>query len=166
MTRAPLYTRLVLITALVAIVPLAGGCTALTINGSADALPEAPSPSSEQASLQAQQAQSITVEIRPDRKKVEITSLTLEPGMTLQQSLEKVGVTKRFRRMDIDVMRMAGGERQKLEAKYDHAHDSVNPLYDYAIYPGDHLVIVEDPSTALDDMLNAVLVPLGINGKR
>ena len=166
MTRDHLHTRLVLITALAAILTLAGGCTALTINGSGDTLPEAPSPSSEQASLQAQQAQSITVEIRPDRKKVEITSLTLEPGMTVQRSLEKAGVIKRFRKMDIHVMRMAKGERQKLEAKYDHAHDSVNPLYDYAIHPGDHLVIIEDASTALDDMLNAVLAPLGINEKR
>jgi len=29
--------------------------------------------------------------------------------------------------------------------KYDHTKAHVNPLYDYAVHPGDHLIVAEDP---------------------
>ena len=103
----------------------------------------------------------VTMEIRPvGKKKPEMTQLQLDSGATVQQALEKAKLVKRFRRMNIEVMRVAGQQRAKLDVKYDHTKAQVNPLYDYALYPGDHLIVAEDPSTSLDDMFNSIAGPL------
>ncbi len=100
---------------------------------------------------------SITMEIRPvGKKKPEMAQFPLDSGATVQQALEKAKLVKRFRRMNIEVMRVAGQQRAKLDVKYDHTKAQVNPLYDYTLYPGDHLIVAEDPSTALDDMFNSI----------
>ena len=101
-------------------------------------------------------AASITMEIRPAGKKPEMTQLQLDNGTTVQQTLEKAKLIKRFRRMNIEVMRVTGEQRAKLDVKYDHTKARVNPLYDYALHPGDHLIVAQDTSTALDDMLESI----------
>ncbi len=77
---------------------------------------------------------SITMEIRPAGRKPEMVQLQLDNGATIQQALEKAGLVKRFRRMKIEVMRVTGEQRAKLDAKYDHTKAQVNPLYDYALH--------------------------------
>jgi len=99
---------------------------------------------------------SITVEIRPAGKKSEMTQLPLDNETTVQQALEKAKLIQRFRRMNIEVLRVTGQQRAKLDVKYDHAKAHVNPLYDYALYPGDHLIVAQDTSTPLDDMLESL----------
>lgn len=103
-----------------------------------------------------------TLEVREEGKKPEIKKLPLSEPTTVQATLVQNGLTKRFRRMNLDMGRVAKGERHKLEMKYDHAKKMVNPLYDYAIHPGDHLVVIEDTSTVLDDMIESVSKPLGL----
>ena len=99
---------------------------------------------------------SITMEIRPAGKKPEMTQLQLDNGTTVQQALEKAKLVQRFRRMNVEVMRVAGQQRAKLDVKYDHTKAHVDPLYDYALHPGDHLIVAQDTSTALDDMLESL----------
>jgi hypothetical protein len=95
------------------------------------------------------------------KKKPEIQQLPLPGTMHVQEVLEQNGLVKRFRRMNIQVVRATGGDRAKLDIKYDHSTRSVDPLYDYAIHPSDHLIVTEDTTTALDDMLNSLAEPLG-----
>ena len=99
---------------------------------------------------------SITIEVRADGKKPEVGKIPLEGSPRIQEVLEQAGLVKKFRRMDIVVMRTTGDQRQKLESKYDHGEGWVNPLYDYQLYPGDHLVVTEDTSNVFDDMLNSL----------
>ena len=99
---------------------------------------------------------SITMEIRPAGKKPEMTQLQLDNGTTVQQALEKARLIQRFRRMNVEIMRVAGDQRAKLDVKYDHTKAQVNQLYDYALHPGDHLIVAQDTSTALDDMLESL----------
>jgi hypothetical protein len=46
-----------------------------------------------------------------------------------------------------------------MDVKYDRSKGNVNPLYDYALHPGDHLIVIEDTTTAFDDMLNSLAGP-------
>lgn len=101
----------------------------------------------------------VTMEVRPVGKKPEMAQTQVNRGATVQQVLEQTKLVQRFRRMKIEVLRVAGDQRAKLDVKYDHTKAQVNPLYDYAIYPGDHLIVAEDPATSLDDMLKSLTSP-------
>lgn len=118
-------------------------------------------PLPESAALAPSPAATITMEIRAAGKKPEMTQVQLENGVTVQQMLEKMKLVKRFRRMNIEVMRVTDQQRAKLDVKYDHSKAHVNPLYDYALYPGDHLIVAEDTSTAIDDMFRSLSKSFG-----
>ncbi len=102
----------------------------------------------------------ITMEIHAVGEKPEFGQIQLNNGVTVQQTLEQAKLVKRFRRMNIQVMRPAGDQRAKLDVKYDHTKGSVNPLYDYVLHPGDHLIVAEDPASSLDDMFGSLASPL------
>ncbi len=151
-------TRVSFCFAVTGLLSLVCGCTTLGISGSdtMDLVGESPETLS-----QPQKTPSISVELRPSGKKPEISQIPLTRGMLIQQALEQAGAVKRFRRMDVRLMRAARDQRQKLEVKYDHEKGGVNPLYDYALHPGDHVVAIEDTATILDDMLQSISGPVG-----
>lgn len=107
-----------------------------------------------------------TIELHASGRKPEIRQMPLTGPTLVQQALEQSGAAKRFRRMNIVVMRVGGDERHKLDVKFDRKLGTVNPLYDYALVPGDHLVVTEDTSTVLDDMLGSISAPLGLPTRR
>ena len=91
------------------------------------------------------------------RKTVE---LPLEEGMTLQDVLTETKVTRRFRDMEINVMRvtpLSKGVAVPLQAEYDPAKNRVGVLHDMTMYPGDHVMIVEDTTSPLEQALGGVL---------
>lgn len=102
----------------------------------------------------------ITVELRFENRKPESVKLPLAEGMHIQQAVEQSGAGKRFRRMKIDLMRPINGRLQKLASEYNHSEGMVDPAYDYALYPGDHLIIKKDPSTIVDDMIGSLGLPM------
>jgi hypothetical protein len=106
------------------------------------------------------QAPSITMEIREAGERPRIEQIVLDGDTTVQQSLEKANLVKKFRRMDIHIVRVVGDHRAKMDVKYEHARAQVDPLYDYALYPNDHVIVQQVTKTALDDMLES-LGPLG-----
>jgi hypothetical protein len=107
-----------------------------------------------------------TIELRSSLGKPQIRQMPLTGPTLIQQALEQSGAAKRFRRMNIVLLRAAGEERHKLDVKFDRKRGTVNPLYDYAILPGDHLVVTEDNSTPVDDMLGSLSTPLGLSARR
>jgi hypothetical protein len=106
------------------------------------------------------QTRSITMEIRASGEKPRIEQVVLDGDNTVQQALEKANLIKKFRRMNIHIVRVVGDHRARMDVKYEHAKAHVDPLYDYALYPNDHLVVQEVTKTAFDDMLES-LGPLG-----
>ena len=106
------------------------------------------------------------MEMRQAGKKPEMRQMPLVGVLRVQQALEEVGAVKRFRRMNVRVMRPERDQRQKLEVRYDHRSRSVEPLYDYVLHPGDHLVVSEDKTTALDDMLQSATGSFGLPTRR
>lgn len=161
MTSARYLTRSLLLAAVSCLAVLASGCS--TVGPSDAGVLELPGQAAESLADSRQPAGGlITTEIRRARKQPEIAKMPLRGVIRVQQALDQIGATKRFRRMDIQVMRPVGGARQKLEVKYDHKSRSVDPVYDYALHPGDHLVVTEDTTTAFDDMLQSLTGSVGL----
>lgn len=161
MSSALYFKRSLILAAVLCLVVLAAGCS--TVGPTDAGVLELPGQASESLTDSRQPAGGlITTEIRRARKQPEIGKMPLTGVTRVQEALEQIGATKRFRRMNIQVMRPVRGERQKLEVKYDHSSRSVDPVYDYVLHPGDHLVVFEDTTTAFDDMLQSITGSIGL----
>ena len=98
-----------------------------------------------------------TVELHAEGKKPEARQAALEGEVYVQQVLEKSGAMKRFRRMNIEVVRTTPqGNRHKMAVAFDRAARKIEPQNNYCLHPGDVIVVSEDSSTIIDDMLQSV----------
>lgn len=97
-----------------------------------------------------------TVVMVEDSAEPVAAQLPLEEVTYIQGALEKTGLDNRFRRMTIELIRPLESGRHKISIPYDRVNRGVAPEYDYALQPGDKLVVTEDTSTVLDDMLNSI----------
>lgn len=158
-SRSPLALSLVHVAA---VLLLSSGCAVLNHGTSASQdLPGAVEAAAGQPQATAAQGTAaITMEVREDGKKPQIGQTPISGSPRIQEILEQTGLVKKFNRMDLVVMRAIGDERQKLKSEYDHEEGWVNPLYDYQLHPGDHLIVTEDTSNMFDDMLDS-LNPMG-----
>jgi hypothetical protein len=77
--------------------------------------------------------------------------------------LEKAGVTKKLKQMELYVLRTPpqGGPRQRMTATYDGGERRVAWESDYALYPGDYVVAIQDSTTSFDKMFGRFMGPLG-----
>lgn len=142
-------------TLLLLLVPLGSGCTALQ-TGSSLGMQSHPMGDSAEGEATAQVA-TISLEVRPaGRRDPEMQQLPLSEAMHVQDLLEQTGLTRRFRRMELELIRPTGGDMARMRVVYRHQTGRVEPLFDYALRPGDHLVVTEDTSTVLDDMLQSL----------
>jgi NADH:ubiquinone oxidoreductase subunit D len=116
---------------------------------------------------QAEQPQgTYTVELRADRAEKERVEVTFTGVPYVQQALEKSGATDRFDRMDVKIIRKTNGQIQKMRSSYDHVRKQVPIEWDYALYPGDIIIVTEDPSGMFDDMVESALGPIAfLKGK-
>lgn len=106
-----------------------------------------------------------TVEIRPSKGKPQAVEKDLTDPIHVQSALEKTGASKKFRRMDLELFRpLPSGGWHKMHLEYDKSNHQVPPEFDYALLPGDRIIVTEDPRTMFDDLLERVLQPLGIDG--
>jgi len=82
----------------------------------------------------------------------------------VQDVLEGCGAMDQFSRMTIKLKRRVDGSQGYLPitAVYDHGRNAVRPESNYAIRPGDFLVITEDTATSTDDMVQQMFGPLGL----
>ena len=99
----------------------------------------------------------VTVSIKPEFGRCKTVTLPLDYGMTLQNALLETKVTRRFRDMDINVMRVtpqSRGQRVPLQADYDTVKNRVGILHDMTLHPGDHIMIVETSTSPIDDAIS------------
>jgi hypothetical protein len=113
-------------------------------------------------------ASAVLVEIHPDSGPPKITPLAYEDDMVVQSVLTKSGAVKRFRRMNVSLVRPLpeGKGPHKMDVKFEYAKRHVAPENDYALRPGDKIVVTEDTTTALDDALEAVAGPFKVFARR
>jgi hypothetical protein len=133
------------------------GCSALQLDPSATDL--ALTAGSDTKAAQAVSAsQTVKVQIRAAGRSPEVQEISWREGMFIGDALNETGLTRRFRRMDLHLLRYNAHGLAKLDSRYERKLGKVHPRFDYALHPGDHLVVTEDTTTALHDMLNG-LVP-------
>ena len=103
------------------------------------------------------------VEIRPDRDKPQAVEKALTEPTHVQTALENTGALKKFKRATIEVYRpLPSGGWHKMNLEFDKEHRRVPPEYDYAVLPGDRIIVTEDTTTMMDDVMERALKPLGI----
>jgi hypothetical protein len=109
-----------------------------------------------------------SVEIYPDAGQPQRVEAALDGTTFVQGALEKTGATKRFRKMNVFVIRANsdGAGKHRMDVTYDSAKRRVASDTDYALHPGDRIVVVEDTSTFVEKMLGPMLGPLGAMGGR
>ncbi|MGV3609114.1 MAG: hypothetical protein ACO1RA_22095 [Planctomycetaceae bacterium] len=106
--------------------------------------------------------QTFYLEFRGDKKKPVMAKGTLTGPTTVQQAMQKAGAFKKFRRLNAEIQRpLPNGSIHVLPCEYDLATKRINPQFDYAVLPGDKIVVTEDTSTIINDMLDSSLGPLG-----
>jgi hypothetical protein len=111
----------------------------------------------------APQVDKFTVELRADSGKTAVVEQPISGELTVQQALEQSKALKRFKRMDIELYRpLPSGGWHKMTLEFDRGSRTVPPEYDYAVLPGDRIVLIEDTSTFLDDILKQTTEPLGL----
>ncbi len=111
-----------------------------------------------------QPAAKYVVEIRPADGKPQSVEKDLTDPMHVQTALEKTGALDKYRRMDLELYRpLPNGGWHKMRLEFDRAQRQVPPEFDYSLLPGDRIIVTEDPRTIVDDVLERVLQPLGID---
>jgi hypothetical protein len=159
--------NIVLMVGLIALLPGATGCTsAFMQQGQADLLAEEQPLSQTQTPGVPQQQGTYTVELRPTRAKHERVEVTFTGVPYVQQALEKGGAISKFRRMNVEIIRKTDGHVQKMRSSYDHVREQVPIEWDYALYPGDVIIVTEDPRSMFDDMVESALGPLAFLGNK
>lgn len=76
-------------------------------------------------------------------------------GATVQTAIEASGAIKKFRRMDVAVMRKVEGDYKplKMSSDYSSAKKMIAPATDYALQHGDRVVITPKSENGLLKML-------------
>lgn len=104
------------------------------------------------------------VEIRAEGSKPQTVEKPLTENVHVQSALQQTGAAKKFDRATVEVYRpLPSGGWHKMKLEYDQDAHAVPPEYDYAVLPGDRIVITEDTRTIFDDVMERTLKPLGIN---
>jgi hypothetical protein len=105
-----------------------------------------------------------TVEIRPEKGKPRAVEKSLTEPIHVQAAMEQTGALKKFNRSMISIYRqLPSGGLHKMDLEYDRENHGVPPEFDYAILPGDRIVVTEDPRNVMDDVMERALKPLGIS---
>lgn len=106
----------------------------------------------------------VVVEVHPNKGESKLVERALTEPTSAQQMLEQSGMTKKFRRMTVDLVRpLPAGGHHKIALTYDRQTKRLTSETDYALQPGDRLIIIEEDKTALDDMMEKFGGPLGFN---
>ena len=82
--------------------------------------------------------------------------------------MKAIQVLKLFAGITIELQRPVANSHKplKMPVTVEGFGKRVNPAYNYAIRPGDRLVLSEDPTNTFDDMLDGALSPFGISSSR
>ena len=104
----------------------------------------------------------VLVQLHAAQRPLGQVHVPLKSGLLVQDVIERSGANKYFVRMTIKIFRPAGpgGTYLPLEAEYDHIKERVRAESNYAIRPGDYVVVTEDATTSFDEMFGQLLGPL------
>jgi hypothetical protein len=104
-----------------------------------------------------------TVEIPGSLGKMKEVTVPVGPETRVQDALDAAKASKRFRNLDVVVIRAVSNAMEpqlKLQCRFDHKTRRIGWESDYAILPGDRILVREDKSTPLDDVLGSLVGPM------
>lgn len=105
----------------------------------------------------------VIVEMHPDKGESKLVERPLTEPTSVQQMLVQSGATKNFRRLTVDLVRpLPTGGYHKIALSYNRESKRMNTESDYALQPGDRLIIIEDTTTMFDDAMQKVGAPFGV----
>jgi hypothetical protein len=109
-------------------------------------------------------AAKFVVEIRPENGKPKAVEKPLAEQTFVQSALEQTGALKKFKRAFVEVYRpLPNGGWHKMNLEFDRENHRVPPEYDYALLPGDRIIVTEDTSNIMDDIIERAMKPLGLS---
>lgn len=120
---------------------VASGCASLTsLNGSA--VPTPPTAGSKG---------SFTVSVESGFSSPKVYTGSVDDTMTIQKALEVSGATKKHRSPEIEILRRVeeSGRGLRMQVDYDVRKKQVRPEQNYAILPGDRIVVRSKESSPL-----------------
>lgn len=99
-----------------------------------------------------------TVVVVPALGSVDEFTVAYDNPITVQEALDQTGAMYHFPRAEVYIERMVpkAGTSHKLTTTYDYAAGGVAPETDYAIYPGDRLVVKQDTTTLIEQTLEGI----------
>ena len=104
----------------------------------------------------------VEIIFQPDRGQPERLERSLTESTTVQQMLVQSGAIKKYGRIEVELLRpLPNGGSHRIPCEYDRATRQINPENDYAIMPGDRVVVKEDASTVIDDIMRSAGGGLG-----
>ena len=104
----------------------------------------------------------VDIIFQPDQGQPERMERSLTEPTTVQQMLVQSGALNKYRRIEVELLRpLQNGGSHKIPCEYDRATRQISPETDYALMPGDRVVVKEDPSTIVDDMMRSASGNLG-----
>jgi hypothetical protein len=119
-----------------------------------------PSPSAPEA---AAVEKKITLEVRPLSGRSRTVEVPLAEVPHVQLAYERSRELKKFRRTELEIYRpTANGSRLRMPSRVNPKTKQVTSETDYAIHPGDYIVVNEIPHTLWDDMMEQVSGPLKV----
>ena len=103
------------------------------------------------------------VEIRPEESKPQAIEREITEQLHVQAALEQAGVARKWARMEIEMYRLLpSGGWHKMAIDFDRETHRVPPEFDYAVLPGDRIIVTQDSTNIVDDFVNRALAPIGI----
>lgn len=96
------------------------------------------------------------VEFRDADGRGNATEFNIEGPLNAHDALQTAKATKKFSRITVELVRpLPNGTWHRLPIEYDRSIRRVPAECDYAILPGDRLIVTEDTGNILTDMLNS-----------
>jgi hypothetical protein len=108
--------------------------------------------------MAAESAGSYRVEMQGGFGKKSVYSGQLTEPTTVQTAIEKSGAIKKFRNLDVSILRVVSetGQGLKMDVRFDPTEDAIVPEQDYAILPGDRIVVQPKSNNLMDKVLENV----------
>jgi hypothetical protein len=104
----------------------------------------------------------VTVEVRESGEQGKAHEMELRGLTHVQDAVAFSKAQRKFGRLFVTLYRQnPQGQWHKMDCRYEIAKKRISPEFDYALQPGDRVVIEEDQSTLIDDMLQTATSPLG-----
>jgi hypothetical protein len=105
-----------------------------------------------------------SVELRPEKGKPRSVEKEMTEPVHVQTALEQTGAAQKWPRCFIELYRpLPNGGWHRMQLEFDRENHRVPAEFDYAVLPGDRIVVTEDATNLMDDFMQRALKPLGID---